>query len=78
MGSNKEYIERVIPHISKLLFEDVNEVMQHGETLVFGHNSELYSSLRAKLKPQQTVIDLVRLWPDYRDLGIRYHGISWG
>ena len=78
MGSNKEYIERVIPHISKLLFEDVNEVMQHGETLVFGHNSELYRSLRAKLKPEQTVIDLVRLWPDYRDLGTRYHGISWG
>ena len=63
MGSNKEYIERVIPHISKLLFEDVNEVMQHGETLVFGHNSELYRSLRAKLKPEQTVIDLVGCGP---------------
>jgi GDP-mannose 6-dehydrogenase len=78
MGSNKEYIERAIPHISRLLCDNVDEVVQHGDTLVFGHNSELYRSLRAKLKPEQTVIDLARLWPDYRELGPRYHGITWG
>jgi GDP-mannose 6-dehydrogenase len=78
MGSNKEYIERVIPHISRLLSGNVNEVMQHGDILVFGHNSELYRSLRANFKPEQIIIDLARLWSVYHDLGPRYHGITWG
>jgi GDP-mannose 6-dehydrogenase len=78
MGSNKEYIDRVIPHISRLMAEDVADVMGHADILVFGHNNELYRSLKARLKPKQKVVDLVRLWLDYRDLGTRYHGISWG
>ncbi|MFZ2799703.1 MAG: nucleotide sugar dehydrogenase [Syntrophorhabdus sp.] len=78
MGSNKEYLDRAIPHISRLLSEDINEVLLHGDILVFGHNSELYRSVRKNIKPGQTIIDLARLWPDYRNFGTCYHGITWG
>jgi GDP-mannose 6-dehydrogenase len=78
MGSNREYIEKVLPHISKLLFDDVNEIMAHSKTLIFGHNIKIYRSLEAKLNPEQSVVDLVRLWSDHSRLGCRYYSLTWG
>ena len=78
MGANKEYIERVIPHVSRLLSNSVQEIMEHGDILVFGHNSDIYRVLCERIKPEQTIIDLARLWVDYRNLRVSYHGIAWG
>jgi GDP-mannose 6-dehydrogenase len=78
MGSNKEYIERIMPHISNLMEDDVEAVLAHGSTLVFGHKNVAYQKLREKIQPHQFIVDLVRLWEDYRELGRRYQGICWG
>ncbi|MFC1831209.1 nucleotide sugar dehydrogenase [Thermodesulfobacteriota bacterium] len=69
MGANKEYIERVIPHVSRLMSDSVQEVMEHGDILVFGHNRVPYRTLRERIKPEQAIIDLAGLWADYKTLG---------
>ncbi|MFC1831226.1 hypothetical protein ACFL0S_04320 [Thermodesulfobacteriota bacterium] len=56
--------------------DSVQEVMEHGDILVFGHNSVPYRTLRERIKPEQAIIDLARLWADYKTFGARYHGIT--
>lgn len=77
IGSNKEYIHKVIPHISNLMLENIDDILSHARVLIFGHNDPFYRKLRNKLKPHHIVIDLARLWDDYEELGDRYTGICW-
>ncbi|MBD3248629.1 nucleotide sugar dehydrogenase [Candidatus Woesearchaeota archaeon] len=47
MGANKEYLEREIPHISQLLYEDMDDVMD-SEILVINHNFDIKSNIQDK------------------------------
>jgi GDP-mannose 6-dehydrogenase len=75
-GANKEYIEREIPHISQLMRASVAEVLEVADVLVIGNRSEEFRQIEAKLRSDQTVIDLVRLFDDRRTGG-SYEGICW-
>lgn len=75
-GANKEYIEREIPHISQLMRASLDEVMEDSEVLVIGNKAEEFRQVEARLRSDQTVIDLVRLFDD-RLTGDTYHGICW-
>ena len=39
-GANKEYIEKEIPHLDRLLCKSVAEVMEHAEVIVIGNRSD--------------------------------------
>ena len=76
MGANKDYILNHIPHISKLLTNSIDEVLDHSETIVIGNGDKEFNLLRDKISSNQIIIDLVRL----SELGStegRYHGICW-
>jgi GDP-mannose 6-dehydrogenase len=75
-GANKEYIEREIPHVSQLMRPNVEEVLEHAEVLIIGNKAEEFRDVAAKLRPDQTLIDLVRLFDD-RATGGAYQGICW-
>ncbi|HWR17299.1 MAG TPA: UDP-glucose/GDP-mannose dehydrogenase family protein [Terriglobales bacterium] len=60
IGSNRQFIEDVIPHIGSLLCEDMNKVVEESEIIVVGTNAVDRKALRAKLRPSQTIVDLVR------------------
>jgi GDP-mannose 6-dehydrogenase len=75
MGSNLTYIQRHIPHLSERLTDDLAGVVQHGDTLVVTH-ADLGGAALPVLKPEQTVIDLVRL-PGLAQAGGRYIGLHW-
>jgi GDP-mannose 6-dehydrogenase len=75
-GANKEYIEREIPHVSQLMRPNVEEVLEHAEVLIIGNKAEEFRDVAAKLRPDQTLIDLVRLF-DNRATGGAYQGICW-
>jgi GDP-mannose 6-dehydrogenase len=75
-GANKEYIEREIPHISQLMREHVDEILESSEVLVIGNKSEEFRAIEGKLRPDQIVIDLVRLF-EGRKSGETYQGICW-
>ena len=42
MGSNREFILNALPHISALLAETMDEVVQHAKTIVIGNSDEEY------------------------------------
>lgn len=75
MGSNLAYIQNHIPHLSDRLTDDLAAVARHGETIVVTH-SDLGGAAFPALRPEQTVIDLVRL-PEAAEAGGRYMGLCW-
>jgi GDP-mannose 6-dehydrogenase len=74
-GSNKAYIEEEIPHIAKLMRGSIDEVLDTANTIVIGNRSEEFRQIDSRLRPGQTVIDLVRLFD--RTSGDGYQGICW-
>jgi GDP-mannose 6-dehydrogenase len=74
-GSNKAYIEEEIPHIAKLMRGSIDEVLESANTIVIGNRSEEFRQIESRLRPGQTVIDLVRLFD--RTSGNGYQGICW-
>ena len=74
-GSNREYIEHEIPHIAKLMRGSIDEVLNAADTVVIGNKSEEFRQIESRLRPDQTVIDLVRLFD--RPSGDGYQGICW-
>ncbi len=75
-GANKEYIERQIPHIAKLMRGTIDEVLNHADVIIIGNNSGEFLGLEQKLISGQVVIDLVRLFSKTSD-GDSYEGICW-
>jgi GDP-mannose 6-dehydrogenase len=75
-GSNRQYIEDVIPHIGSLLSADMPEVVRDAEVVVLGTKVEK-SELAKLLAPNQMVIDLVNLDPSRRPQAASYEGICW-
>jgi GDP-mannose 6-dehydrogenase len=75
-GANKEYIEREIPHISQLMRESVDEVLSSSEVLIIGNKAEEFREIESRLKSDQVVIDLVRIFED-RLSDENYRGICW-
>jgi GDP-mannose 6-dehydrogenase len=75
-GANKEYIEREIPHVSQLMRPNIEEVLEHAEVLIIGNKAEEFREVATKLRSDQTLIDLVRLFEN-RSSGGAYEGICW-
>jgi GDP-mannose 6-dehydrogenase len=77
VGANKEYIEMQIPHLSSLLCDTIDEVIEESEVIVVGNPSPEFAPALSRCRADQIVIDLVRLPIDRRLLSADYRGISW-
>jgi GDP-mannose 6-dehydrogenase len=76
-GSNRQYIEEVIPHIGSLLSTDLEQVVRAGEVVIIGTKLDK-SQLDGLLSPGQMVMDLVNLEPSRRPQSpASYQGICW-
>ncbi len=76
-GGNRDYILNHIPHISNLLRENIEDVVEHAEVLVVGHNTD---EIKTKVEPlirqdSHHIIDLVRI-TDQTSTD-KYQGICW-
>lgn len=76
VGANKEYIEREIPHISNLMADDIEEVLEHSEVILIGNPAKEFGEIETKLTGKQMVIDLVRIFGK-RTSDANYQGICW-
>jgi GDP-mannose 6-dehydrogenase len=74
-GANRDYILNHIPHISRLMVESMQEVMDFAETIVIGNGAEEFKPVPANLKPGQVVVDLVRISKEMSSA--QYDGICW-
>ena len=77
MGANKEYIERQIPHLSRHLCDSVDDVIARSEVIVIGNGAPEFSDAAARCRPDQTIIDLVRIPINFAALQAQYDGICW-
>jgi len=75
-GANKDYLERVIPHISRLMKTSMDAVVEQSEVIVIGKQQEEFLALSDKLNNGRIVVDLVRLFNGVNDKK-SYEGICW-
>jgi GDP-mannose 6-dehydrogenase len=77
VGANKEYIEHQIPHLSSLLCDTVDEVLDGSDVIVVGNAAPEFTAAVASCRSDQTVVDLVRLPLEREKLQAKYEGICW-
>jgi GDP-mannose 6-dehydrogenase len=78
VGSNRQYIEEVIPHIGSLLCSTLEEVVKGVDVVLIGTKAVSPQVLSDLLRQDQAVIDLVNLNPAERPHGsFCYEGICW-
>ncbi len=76
IGANKDYILNHIPHISKMMVDSIEEILDHADTIVIGNGSPEFSDILLKINDKQKVIDLVRISQEIMQTE-SYHGICW-
>jgi GDP-mannose 6-dehydrogenase len=75
-GANKQYIEKVIPHISSLLCSSLEEVLAASEVLVVGNRLPAAHFFDGA-KRDHIVIDLIRIKEKLDGSDENYEGIGW-
>jgi len=60
VGANRRYIEKEIPHISSLMCDDIETLIDHAEVIVIGRGGEDAARALELCRADQTVIDLTR------------------
>jgi GDP-mannose 6-dehydrogenase len=77
-GSNRQYIEEVIPHIGSILSADLEQVVRGADVVIIGNKSASRDELNKYLRSDQIVIDLVHLDKALRpNAASAYEGICW-
>ncbi|MBE7552579.1 MAG: UDP-glucose/GDP-mannose dehydrogenase family protein [Anaerolineales bacterium] len=76
-GANKQYIEKVIPHISSLLCPSLDDVLAHAEVLIVGNRLPEVTELLKRTHGKYIIIDLVHLGDNQIEKNQNYLGICW-
>jgi len=76
VGANRDFILNRIPHISKLMVESIDAVLQHAETIVIGNKAAEFESVPEQLRAGQSLVDFVRI-SNHRSNNGEYSGICW-
>jgi GDP-mannose 6-dehydrogenase len=77
VGANKEYINKQIPHLSSLLCETIEEVIDNSEVIVVGNATPEFSDALKRTRAGQIIVDLVRVKTNRREILAQYQGICW-
>ena len=75
-GTNKEYIDTHIPHLSKLMKSQISELMQESEIIIVNNKEKEYIDILTNVEWSHPIIDMVRLPQEIREKK-NYKGINW-
>jgi GDP-mannose 6-dehydrogenase len=76
-GANRAYIEREIPHIASLMADSVDDVLAVSDVIVIGNGDPEFVRAVEEARPEQVIVDLVRVGsPGAGSKGV-YEGIAW-
>ncbi len=76
LGKNKEFIEREIPHLERLLAESPEDALDGAEVIVIGHaDAEARAAIVAAANGRR-IVDLSG-YAELRNAGADYEGICW-
>ncbi len=73
IGQNKSYIQEKLPHISDLLVNDLSQLVEWAEILVFTYKDEIFENL--EINHEKEIVDLANY--DYLKTQNNYEGICW-
>ena len=76
MGKNKDYLATHIPHITTMLKDSIEEVVQDADVIIIGNKSSEFKEAIGDLDSNKTIIDLVRIDKTRITEG-NYVGICW-
>jgi GDP-mannose 6-dehydrogenase len=76
VGANRDFILNRIPHISRLMVDDVDAVLKHAQTVVIGNNDPEFRQVPERLREDQYLVDFIRVLPGKSQNG-KYDGICW-
>ncbi len=76
-GSNRAYIEREIPHIASLMTDSLDEIVAESEVIVIGNRDDEFKGVLRETRPDQEIIDLVRISGSLDEVPGGYRGICW-
>ena len=77
VGANKDYINTQIPHLSSLLTESIDEVLDNSEVVVVGNGAPEFGEALTRTRPGQVILDLVRVKTERAQIPGDYRGICW-
>ena len=75
-GTNKEYIDEKIPHLTKLLVSDMKELTDSSDVLVITNNEKEFE-IPLKDISDKTIVDFVRVPDELLRNKQNYYGINW-
>jgi GDP-mannose 6-dehydrogenase len=76
VGANREFILHRIPHISRLMVNDLREAIEPSEVVLVGNRDREFALLLSDQLGDRIVIDLVRVAEDRQSHGT-YKGFCW-
>jgi GDP-mannose 6-dehydrogenase len=76
IGANRDFILNHIPHISRLMVNSIDAVLDHAETIVIGNNDPEFRCIPDHLREGQRLVDFVRI-TNHRSKNGKYEGICW-
>jgi GDP-mannose 6-dehydrogenase len=76
VGANRDFILNRIPHISRLMVDNIDAILQHAETIVIGNKSAEFEGVLQGLHSGQCLVDFMRI-SNCRINDGEYSGICW-
>jgi len=76
IGANKRFIEEHIPHLSSILVDRIEDVVDTAEVVVVGYVSPEFLPALKRMRANQMIIDLARV-SGHEGFAAHYDGICW-
>ena len=76
VGANRDFILNRIPHISKLMVNSPDAVLEHAGTVVIGNADPEFHEITKQVRDDQQIVDFVRVMDGRSERG-KYDGICW-
>ncbi len=75
VGANRDFILNKIPHVSRLMVDKIEDVLEFAGTIVIGNKDQEFHGIADRVQPEQTIVDFVRISDQRSDDD--YDGICW-
>ena len=75
-GTNKDYIDLHIPHLSKLIVNNIIDLVDNADVVVINNNEKEYVDTLLETKSSAALVDMVYLPQQIRKRN-NYYGINW-
>jgi len=76
IGRNRQYVNDRIPHLEKIITDDLDAVIEESELIIVANKEQQYANLPSRY-PGKDIIDLARIEGAFETTSQRYEGFCW-